>query len=88
MYSAPEVCNVSRLKICCHGRQWQHSEVWWPCLFSHHAAIQWDDYDKDYSDLPPQVSLFPSSDLILPTFNAFHLALHEWLLQDLAAHQA
>ena len=36
-------------------RQWQHSEMWWPRLFQHHAAIQWDDYDKDYSDLPPQV---------------------------------
>ena len=43
-------------KMFVDGRQWQHSEMWWPRLFCHHAAIQWDDYDKDYSDLPPQVS--------------------------------
>lgn len=31
--------------------------MWWPRLLSGHAAIQWDDYEKDYSDLPPQVYL-------------------------------
>ena len=30
-------------------------------MLSSHAAIQWDDYEKDYSDLPPQVSLLVSS---------------------------
>jgi len=32
-----------------------HSETWWPRLFSHHAAVAWDDTHKDYSDLPPAV---------------------------------
>ncbi|KAL0049465.1 hypothetical protein WJX82_003033 [Trebouxia sp. C0006] len=36
-------------------KEWQHSETWWPRLFQHHQAIQWDDYDKDYSDLPLQI---------------------------------
>ena len=44
--------------VCC--REWQHSETWWPRLFQHHQPIQWDDYDKDYSDLPLQVRLAQS----------------------------
>jgi hypothetical protein len=32
-----------------------HSEMWWPRLFRHHGEIAWDDYEKDYSDLPEQV---------------------------------
>ncbi|DBA90606.1 TPA: hypothetical protein ACH3X1_003839 [Trebouxia sp. C0004] len=36
-------------------KEWQHSETWWPRLFQHHHPIQWDDYDKDYSDLPLQI---------------------------------
>ncbi|KAA6420245.1 MAG: heat shock STI-like [Trebouxia sp. A1-2] len=36
-------------------KEWQHSETWWPRLFQHHQPIQWDDYDKDYSDLPLQI---------------------------------
>lgn len=29
-----------------------HEETWWPRLFAHHTYIAWDDYAKDYSDLP------------------------------------
>ena len=32
-----------------------HSEMWWPRLFKSHATIEWDDYEKDYSDLPPEI---------------------------------
>ncbi len=34
-----------------------HSESWWPRLFRHHSEIAWDDYEKDYSDLPEEVLL-------------------------------
>ena len=33
----------------------QHAEMWWPKLCAHHCEIQWDDYEKDYSDLPPEI---------------------------------
>ncbi len=33
----------------------QHAEMWWPKLCVHHSEIQWDDYEKDYSDLPPEI---------------------------------
>ena len=36
-------------------RHWLHSESWWPRLFRHHGEIAWDDYEKDYSDLPEEV---------------------------------
>ncbi|KDD73520.1 hypothetical protein H632_c2095p1 [Helicosporidium sp. ATCC 50920] len=36
-------------------RQWAHSQMWWPKLFTHHGEIAWDDYEKDYSDLPEVV---------------------------------
>lgn len=36
-------------------RHWLHSEMWWPKLFTAHGAIAWDDYEKDYSDLPSEV---------------------------------
>lgn len=32
-----------------------HSETWWPKLFKEGAEIAWDDYEKDYSDLPAPV---------------------------------
>lgn len=32
-----------------------HCEMWWPRLFRHHTSIAWDDYEKDYSDLPEVV---------------------------------
>lgn len=32
-----------------------HSEMWWPRLFAGGPAVEWDDYDKDYSDLPQPV---------------------------------
>ena len=39
----------------CMCRHWMHSEMWWPRLFRHHGEIAWDDYEKDYSDLPYEV---------------------------------
>ena len=36
-------------------RQWVHSESWWPRLFKNGPEIAWDDYEKDYSDLPAAV---------------------------------
>ena len=39
----------------CLCRHWVHSEMWWPRLFRHHGEIAWDDYEKDYSDLPREV---------------------------------
>ncbi len=50
-----ESSKVRKVALVC--RQWQHSEVSWPRLLQHHHSIQWDDYDKDYSDLPPQVTV-------------------------------
>lgn len=38
---------------CCS--HWQHHSMWWPRLFKHHGEIAWDDYEKDYSDLPAEV---------------------------------
>ena len=32
-----------------------HSEMWWPRLFAGGPAVEWDDYEKDYSDLPAPV---------------------------------
>ena len=29
--------------------------MWWQQLYDHHAQIVWDDYDKDYSDLPAPI---------------------------------
>lgn len=36
-------------------RHWAHSETWWTRLFEVHGEIAWDDYEKDYSDLPEEV---------------------------------
>lgn len=36
-------------------RHWMHSEMWWPRLFSGGPTVEWDDYEKDYSDLPAPV---------------------------------
>ncbi|KAK9866397.1 hypothetical protein WJX84_007801 [Apatococcus fuscideae] len=36
-------------------QHWAHSEMWWPRLLRHHSPIAWDDYEKDYSDLPAPV---------------------------------
>ena len=33
----------------------EHGEMWWPKLFVHHGGIAWDDFDKDYSDLPHEI---------------------------------
>ena len=35
-------------------RHWMHSESWWPRLLRGQPAIAWDDYEKDYSDLPSE----------------------------------
>lgn len=32
-----------------------HEETWWNRLFKHHPEIAWDDYEKDYSDLPEPI---------------------------------
>lgn len=36
-------------------KHWMHSESWWSRLFVGHTEIEWDDYEKDYSDLPEEV---------------------------------
>ena len=36
-------------------KHWMHSEMWWSKLFEDHPECQWDDYSKDYSDLPEEV---------------------------------
>ena len=36
-------------------KHWMHSEMWWSKLFDDHPEISWDDYEKDYSDLPEEV---------------------------------
>ena len=36
-------------------KHWMHSEMWWSKLFASHEEIAWDDYEKDYSDLPDEV---------------------------------
>jgi len=36
-------------------KHWLHNEMWWPKLFTHHTDTEWDDCEKDYSDLPPTV---------------------------------
>ena len=36
-------------------KHWMHSEMWWSKLFVDHPECQWDDYSKDYSDLPEEV---------------------------------
>ncbi|KAL4533791.1 hypothetical protein Ndes2437B_g03116 [Nannochloris sp. 'desiccata'] len=36
-------------------KHWAHSESWWIRLFQDHQDIAWDDYEKDYSDLPEEV---------------------------------
>ena len=32
-----------------------HGDTWWSRLFTHHSEIAWDDYEKDYSDLPAAI---------------------------------
>ena len=36
-------------------RSWRHAEMWWPRLLEGHPDTSWDDYEKDYSDLPPDI---------------------------------
>ncbi len=52
-------CDPRGPKVCLSDgacRHWLHSEMWWPRLFRHHCDIAWDDYEKDYSDLPKWVA--------------------------------
>ncbi|GAX82303.1 hypothetical protein CEUSTIGMA_g9732.t1 [Chlamydomonas eustigma] len=37
------------------SRSWRHAEMWWPRLLNGHPDISWDDYEKDYSDLPAEI---------------------------------
>src|SRR4051794_40782876 len=37
---------------CGPARRGQPADSWWSRLFRHHADVAWDDYEKDYSDLP------------------------------------
>ncbi len=39
-------------------RHWLHSEMWWPRLLVGQPAVAWDDYEKDYSDLPREACLY------------------------------
>ena len=32
-----------------------HSRSWWPKLFEVHSEIAFDDYEKDFTDLPAAV---------------------------------
>jgi hypothetical protein len=52
-----EGCQISLRKMNLEvlRRSWAHAESWWPRLLAHHGEISWDDYEKDYSDLPPEV---------------------------------
>ena len=50
--SSGRLCFPTQEGLC---RHWLHSEMWWPCLFEGQAHIAWDDYEKDYSDLPREV---------------------------------
>lgn len=43
------------LELFVSGQEHRHSLSWWPRLFVHHSDIAWDDYEKDYSDLPAPV---------------------------------
>jgi hypothetical protein len=46
---------LTRLMCLLAARHWMHSEMWWPRLFAGGPTIEWDDYEKDYSDLPAPV---------------------------------
>ena len=53
-------CNNDQLEIWLIAdvffcRHWNHSEMWWPKLFTDGPEIAWDDYSKDYSDLPQPI---------------------------------
>lgn len=49
------VLSLHKMNLEVLRRHWLHSEMWWSRLFDHHGEIAWDDYEKDYSDLPEEV---------------------------------
>lgn len=46
---------LKKMNLELFSKSHQHAEMWWPKLCAHHCEIQWDDYEKDYSDLPPEI---------------------------------
>lgn len=50
MFSATQIRHARQAGML--RRHWLHSESWWPRLLRGQPAIAWDDYEKDYSDLP------------------------------------
>jgi len=46
---------LKKMNLELYQKHWQHNRMWWQQLFEHHAQIVWDDYDKDYSDLPAPI---------------------------------
>ena len=53
-------------------RHWLHSESWWPRLLRGQPAIAWDDYEKDYSDLPREARALHT----LFITHRLHLSVH------------
>ena len=45
----------ANLKLLSNSNNCEHGDMWWDCLFSTHCKIAFDDYDKDYSDLPAPI---------------------------------
>jgi hypothetical protein len=48
---------LKKMNLELYQKHWQHNRMWWQQLFDHHAQIVWDDYDKDYSDLPEPIMM-------------------------------
>jgi len=45
----------ANLKLLSNADNCEHSDMWWDRLFCAHCKIAFDDYDKDYSDLPTPI---------------------------------
>ena len=45
----------ANLKLLSKADDCEHADMWWDRLFSAHCKIAFDDYDKDYSDLPAPI---------------------------------
>ena len=46
---------LRKMNLELHKSHWEHANSWWEKLFKVHVPIKWDDYDKDYSDLPQEI---------------------------------
>eukprot|EP00958_Prasinococcus_capsulatus_P018088 scaffold2088_cov399-Prasinococcus_capsulatus_cf.AAC.56 len=46
---------LRKMNLELHKSYWEHANSWWEKLFTEHVPIKWDDYDKDYSDLPSDI---------------------------------